>query len=92
MKIRRAWPRSCTTVVKRLEELARIDECDARSDRRAGAGCASAVDEAAHALRHYLGKLEADPARLEEMESRLAALEKLKRKYGDDVEEVLAVP
>ena len=41
-----------------------------------------AVDEAAHALSHYLGKLEADPARLEEIETRLAALEKLRRKYG----------
>jgi DNA repair protein RecN (Recombination protein N) len=49
-----------------------------------------AVDEAAHSLRHYLGKLEADPARLEEIESRLAALEKLKRKYGSSLEEVLA--
>ncbi len=35
-------------------------------------------------------KLEADPGRLEEVESRLAALEKLKRKYGATVEEVLA--
>jgi DNA repair protein RecN (Recombination protein N) len=40
-------------------------------------------------LRHYLGKLEADPARLEELETRLAALEKLKRKYGATLDEVL---
>ena len=48
-----------------------------------------AVDDAAHELRHYLGKLEADPARLEEVESRLAAIDKLKRKYGGTLEEIL---
>src|SRR5258705_1993935 len=49
-----------------------------------------AVDEAAHALVHYLGRLEADPLRLEEIETRLAALEKLRRKYGATLEDVLA--
>jgi len=37
-----------------------------------------------------LGKLEGDPARLDQVESRLEALDKLKRKYGKTVEEVLA--
>lgn len=49
-----------------------------------------AIQEGAHALRDYLGKLEANPARLEEVETRLAALGKLKRKYGGTVEEVLS--
>ncbi len=48
-----------------------------------------AVDEAAHALRHYLGDVEADPARLDSVEARLATLEKLKRKYGAKLEDVL---
>jgi DNA repair protein RecN (Recombination protein N) len=47
------------------------------------------VNEASHALGHYLGKLEADPARLEEIETRLAALEKLRRKYGATLTEVI---
>jgi DNA repair protein RecN (Recombination protein N) len=76
-------------VLRRLEEVARIDP---------GIGDVLAtlqpvsigVDEASHALRHYLGKLESDPARLEEIESRLAALEKLKRKYGATLQDVLA--
>jgi DNA repair protein RecN (Recombination protein N) len=38
---------------------------------------------------HYLGNLEADPARLETVESRLAAMERLKRKYGNTIEEIL---
>jgi DNA repair protein RecN (Recombination protein N) len=77
------------TVVRRLEELARIDESikDVLSTLQPAA---IAVDDAAHALRHYLAKLEADPARLDEIESRLAALEKLKRKYGATVEEILS--
>ncbi len=49
-----------------------------------------AVEEAAHELRHYLGRLEANPARLEAVENRLASLDKLKRKYGATVEQVLA--
>ena len=39
-----------------------------------------AIQEASHALRDYLGKLEANPGRLEEVENRLAVLGKLKRK------------
>jgi DNA repair protein RecN (Recombination protein N) len=49
-----------------------------------------AVQEASHALRTYLARLEADPQRLEEIETRLAALGKLKRKYGGTINEVLA--
>ena len=48
------------------------------------------VEEAAHELRHYLGRLDADPGRLEEVETRLATLDKLKRKYGATLEEVLS--
>ena len=76
-------------VMRKLEELERIDETVGDvlgSLRPAGI----AVEEAAHSLRHYLGKLEADPSRLDEVEARLAALEKLKRKYGATMDEVLA--
>ncbi|HUA82700.1 MAG TPA: DNA repair protein RecN [Bryobacteraceae bacterium] len=75
-------------VAKKMEELARIDDSIAPILATLQPA-AIAVDEAAHSLRHYLAKLEADPARLEEVESRLAALEKLKRKYGATMEEVL---
>jgi len=49
-----------------------------------------AVQEASDTLRSFLSKFEANPSRLEEIETRLAALGKLKRKYGGTVEEVLA--
>ena len=48
------------------------------------------MEEAAWTLRDYLGKLESDPGRLEEVEARLDALDKLKRKYGGTLDEVLA--
>jgi DNA repair protein RecN (Recombination protein N) len=76
-------------VLKKLDELARIDEGIAIIAATLKPAV-FAVEEAADALRHYLGKLEADPGRLDEVESRMAALEKLKRKYGTTIDEVLA--
>jgi DNA repair protein RecN (Recombination protein N) len=76
------------TVEKRMEELARYDE-SIRAVIAALQPASIAVEETAHALRHYLGKVEADPGRLDEVEARLAAIEKLKRKYGANLDEVL---
>ena len=74
---------------RRLDELRRIDP--ALADVRTALGPAEiAIEEAAFSLRDYLGRLEADPARLEHVESRLAAIGKLKRKYGGTIEEILA--
>ena len=50
-----------------------------------------AAEEAAWALRDYLGKLESDPGRLEEVEPP-GRSGQLKRKYGGTLDEVLAVP
>lgn len=74
---------------KRVDELLRID---ATLTETAAAMKQAAVllDDAAYALRDYLGGLEADPKRLEDVESRLAALDRLKRKYGGTLEEVIA--
>jgi DNA repair protein RecN (Recombination protein N) len=76
-------------VLKRLDELAKIDEGVA-TIAAALKPAVFMVEEAADALRHYLGKLEADPARLDDLETRMAALEKLKRKYGTTIDEVIA--
>ena len=77
------------TALKRIEEMARIDATMAEL-RESLRPAELAIAEAARTLQRYLGKLEADPARLEEVETRLAAIDKLKRKYGPGVEEVLA--
>ncbi len=75
--------------LKRLEDAARIDSTLAPV-AEALRPAQIALQEASHELRHYLGRLEADPRRLEEVESRLALIERLKRKYGSTVEEILA--
>jgi DNA repair protein RecN (Recombination protein N) len=43
------------------------------------------LEEAAHQLRIHAQKIEADPARLEQIEDRLQELSRLKRKYGGTV-------
>jgi DNA repair protein RecN (Recombination protein N) len=86
-------PDSATTQLKqglkRLEELTRIDPTLAET-AAALKQAALQVDEIAYAVRDYLGKLESDTGRLEDIESRLAALDRLKRKYGETIERVLA--
>ena len=74
--------------LRKLEELARIDGSllEAVENLRTAAIVA---EETAHTLRGYLSKLESDPARLDQIEARLAAIEKLKRKYGRTIEEIL---
>jgi len=47
------------------------------------------LEEAAAEARAYADTLEADPMRLEEVESRLHRLNRLKRKYGDSLSAVL---
>jgi DNA repair protein RecN (Recombination protein N) len=73
---------------KRVEELCRIDSSmeAAREHLRAAA---VSLEEASYVLRDYAASLEANPGRLDEIENRLAALDRLKRKYGKSVEEVL---
>ncbi|HEX5227084.1 MAG TPA: DNA repair protein RecN [Bryobacteraceae bacterium] len=77
------------TALKRVEELARIDGSVERIVE-ALRGATIGVDDASYAIRDYLEKLEADPKRLDEIESRLAFMERLKRKYGSTLSDVLA--
>jgi len=48
-----------------------------------------AVEDAALSLRDRLSGLETSPQRLEEVENRLALLDRLKRKYGPTLEDVM---
>lgn len=74
--------------LKRLEDLARIDP-GLSSVLETLQPAQIAVDEASAAIRDYLGNLEADPERLDEIETRLASIERLRRKYGSSIEEML---
>ena len=48
------------------------------------------LEDAAEGARDYAATLDADPARLDQIESRLSKINRLKRKYGADVEAILA--
>lgn len=74
--------------MRKLEDVGRIDS--ALEDIRATLDPAViAVQEASYALRDYLDRLEADPDRLDAIETRLALIERLKRKYGGSLDAVL---
>jgi DNA repair protein RecN (Recombination protein N) len=76
------------SVAKKLDDLAKIDgQMDAM--RQSLEPALIAIQDVAYSLRDYLGRVEANPARLEEIETRLAALDKLKRKYGGSVDQIL---
>jgi DNA repair protein RecN (Recombination protein N) len=75
--------------LKKLEDLAKIDG-SLQSVAETLGSAAIGVDDASDAIRDYLDKLEADPKQLDEVEARLALIERLKRKYGSSLDDVLA--
>jgi DNA repair protein RecN (Recombination protein N) len=76
-------------VFKRVDELAAIDP-EFRPFVEAKADCLPPLEDLARFLRDYGERLEVSPGRLDEIESRLAVIERLKKKYGANLEEVLA--
>jgi DNA repair protein RecN (Recombination protein N) len=77
------------SAAKKLDDLAKIDiQMDAI--RQALEPALIAIQDVSYSLRDYLGRVEANPSRLDEIETRLAALDKLKRKYGRTVDEILS--
>ncbi|HXW13466.1 MAG TPA: DNA repair protein RecN [Terriglobia bacterium] len=74
---------------RQLDELRRYDSSIAPEIEPLAAARATLEDIAAF-LRNYVGKLEANPARLDEIEDRLALIDRLKHKYGSSVEAILA--
>ena len=75
--------------MKRLNELRRID--DSLSGVMDSLKSAEvSMDDAARELGRYVDRLEADPQRLQFVEARLADIDKLRRKYGHTVEEILS--
>jgi DNA repair protein RecN (Recombination protein N) len=75
--------------VRHLEELARFDEKfkDVLGQLE---GARITVEDVATTLRDFADGMDASPERLAEVEDRLAVLDKLRRKYGKTLEEVLA--
>ena len=75
-------------VVRRMEELVKIDStlephlktCEAVQYQ---------LEDVAFAIRDYARSIEFDPFRLEQVEKRLDEINKLKRKYGNSIEDIL---
>ena len=81
---------SIRIAARQIEELSRFDE----KFREAVASLESAritVEDIGTTLRDYAEGIEASPERLAEVEDRLALLDRLKRKYGPKLEDVVAL-
>jgi len=76
-------------VYKRVDELAEIDP-DFRPFAEGRREILAPLEDLALRLRDYQERLEVSPGRLDEIESRLAVLDRLKKKYGATVEDVIA--
>jgi DNA repair protein RecN (Recombination protein N) len=74
---------------KHLEELAHYDPKFRESAQQLASARAS-VEDVSSTVRDYAENIQASPERLAEIEDRLAALDRLKRKYGQTLSEVIA--
>jgi DNA repair protein RecN (Recombination protein N) len=75
--------------IKHVEELARYDNKFTESVQQLQSTRAI-IDDVATSLRDYAERINASPDRLAEIEDRLAIVDRLKRKYGKTVTEILA--
>ncbi|QQS47757.1 MAG: DNA repair protein RecN [Acidobacteriota bacterium] len=75
-------------VGRRLGDLAELDP-KASQQLEQLAAVRVAIDDMAYFLRDYLDGVQASPERLKFVEDRLAEIDRLKRKYGKSVEELL---
>ena len=75
--------------LRNVEELARYDARFTESVQQL-ASARAIVGDIGSALRDYAEGIDASPERLAEIEDRLALLDRLKRKYGKTVAEVIA--
>ena len=80
---------SLASVWKRVGELASIDP-QFQPHLAARDAIKSQLEDLAYFLRSYSASFDASPARLQEIEDRLAVLERLKKKHGPSLQDVLA--
>jgi DNA repair protein RecN (Recombination protein N) len=81
------------TVAKAEARLAEFAELDPplKEPLELLGGARANLEEAAHAIRAYAARLEADPARLDQVDARLGELARLKRKYGGTLAAAIAI-
>jgi DNA repair protein RecN (Recombination protein N) len=74
---------------KQIEELARFD-ARFQESLTVLLGARAAVEDVGASARDYAEGIDASPERLAQVEDRLALLDRLKRKYGSTVDEVIS--
>ena len=77
------------TAMRQVEDLAKYDSQFEQFLKTLYSAKADIEDVSASA-RDYADKIDASPERLAEIEERLATIDRLRRKYGSNVEEILA--
>ncbi len=75
--------------LRNVEDLARYDARFNEAAQQLGSARAT-VDDIGSSLRDYAEHINASPERLAEIEDRLALIDRLKRKYGNTIAEVIA--
>jgi DNA repair protein RecN (Recombination protein N) len=80
---------STAAALRALDEIARFDPTLAAVLAELRAAKVT-LEESSFTVRDRMTHLNADPKRLEQLEDRLAALDRLKRKYGPGLEDVAA--
>ncbi|SDI31345.1 DNA repair protein RecN [Natribacillus halophilus] len=74
--------------VNQLEEATAIDPTLKATSEQVAASFYT-IEEVSYSIREHIDQLDFDPARLHEIESRLAEIEGLKRKYGATITDIL---
>jgi DNA repair protein RecN (Recombination protein N) len=77
------------SALRNVEELARYDARFTETAQQL-ASVRATLGDAAASLRDYADSIDASPERLAEIEDRLALIDRLRRKYGQTVAEVIA--
>jgi DNA repair protein RecN (Recombination protein N) len=74
---------------KHVEDLAKFDP-KFQDSLTALLSARAAIEDVSAAARDYADSIDASPERLAEVEDRLALIDRLKRKYGSSVDEIIA--
>ncbi len=76
------------TILKKGQEIANLDPVLAEKLSQLEQ-VKSILDDTFYGIRKHISGLEADPQRLEELESRLSDIRKLQKKYGPNLDDIL---
>jgi DNA repair protein RecN (Recombination protein N) len=76
-------------IIRRLEELSRIDET-LEPHFKTSESVQYQLEDIAFSIRDYTQSVEFDPFRLEEVEKRIDEINSLKRKYGNSIRDILS--